>query len=128
MTYRAPVKDMMFVLEHVAGLDEIAGMEPFAHADSEMVRGLLSEAGRFCSEVIAPTNTDGDAHGSVAKDGEVITPPSFAGAYHQYVQSGWNALQFPEEFGGGSFPTAVALAVKEMVTSANMAFSLCPLL
>ncbi len=128
MTYRAPVKDMMFVLEHVAGLDEIAGMEEFAHADSEMVKGLLSECGRFCSEVIAPTNSDGDAHGSVAKDGEVVTPPSFKGAYRQYVQAGWGALQFPEQFGGGNFPTAVALAVKEMVTSANMAFSLCPLL
>ncbi|HUG83454.1 MAG TPA: acyl-CoA dehydrogenase [Euzebya sp.] len=128
MTYRAPVKDMMFVLEHVAGLGEIAEIEAFAHADAELVEGLLRECGRFCTEVIAPTNTDGDAHGSVAKDGEVITPPTFKHAYSQYVQAGWGALQFPEQFGGGNFPTAVATAAKEMLTAANMSFSLCPLL
>jgi 3-(methylthio)propanoyl-CoA dehydrogenase len=128
MTYRAPVKDMMFVLEHVAGLGEIADIESFAHAENDLVEGLLSECGRFCSEVIAPTNADGDEHGSIAKDGVVVTPPSFKGAYDQYVQSGWGALQFPEQFGGGNFPTAVAIAAKEMITAANMAFSLCPLL
>ncbi len=128
MTYRAPVKDMMFVLEHVAGLDEIRGMEAFSHADTDLVEGLLSECGRFCAEVIAPTNEDGDVQHSIMKDGGVVTPDSFKGAYRQYVQSGWGALQFPEEFGGGNFPTAVATAAKEMLTAANMAFSLCPLL
>jgi alkylation response protein AidB-like acyl-CoA dehydrogenase len=119
---------MLFQLEHVAGLPEINALETFAHADAELVQGLLEECGRFCSEVIAPTNVEGDQHGSIAKDGEVITPPSFAHAYTQYVQSGWGALQFPAQFGGGGFPTAVATAVKEMITAANMAFSLCPLL
>jgi 3-(methylthio)propanoyl-CoA dehydrogenase len=128
MTYRAPVKDMMFVLEHVAGLDEIRSMDDFAHADPELVAGLLSECGRFCTEVIAPTNEDGDVQHSVLRDGGVVTPESFKGAYRQYVQSGWGALQFPEQFGGGGFPTAVSTAVKEMITAANMAFSLCPLL
>lgn len=128
MTYRAPVRDMMFVLEHVAGLEEISGLEAFAHAEGELVQGLLEECGRFCSEVIAPTNAEGDQHGSIAKDGEVVTPPSFKHAYSQYVQAGWGALQFPEQFGGGNFPTAVSTAVKEMITAANMAFSLCPLL
>ncbi len=128
MTYRAPVKDMMFVLEHVAGLDEIQAMEAFAHAETDLVEGLLSECGRFCTEVIAPTNEDGDVQHSVMKDGGVVTPESFKGAYSQYVQSGWGALQFPEQFGGGNFPTAVATAAKEMITAANMAFSLCPLL
>ncbi|CAN5886028.1 acyl-CoA dehydrogenase [soil metagenome] len=128
MTYRAPVKDMMFVLEHIADLDKIQAIDAFAHADSELVEGLLRESGRFCSEVIAPTNVDGDTQHSVLTHGQVVTPESFKGAYKSYVQSGWGALQFPEEFGGGNFPTAVATAVKEMLTSANMAFSLCPLL
>ncbi|WP_370328406.1 acyl-CoA dehydrogenase [Euzebya sp.] len=128
MTYRAPVKDMLFTLEHVARLDEIQGMAAFAHADAELVEGLLREAGRFYAEVVAPTNVDGDTQGSVLRDGEVVTPDSFKAAYDAYVQSGWGALQFPERFGGGGFPTAVALAAKEMLTSANMAFSLNPLL
>ena len=130
MTYRAPVRDIQFALEHVARLGEMHELDAYQHADPELVAGLLSEAGRFCNEVIAPTNTDGDAEGSVIRDGAegVVTPDSFKPAYEQYVQSGWGALQFPEEFGGGAFPLTVATAFKEMLTSANMAFSLAPLL
>ncbi|MEE8603625.1 acyl-CoA dehydrogenase [Euzebya tangerina] len=128
MSYRAPVKDMMFTLEHVAGLDEIAQIDAFAHAESDLVEGILRECGRFCSEVVAPTNEDGDIQHSRMVDGGVTTPESFKGAYDSYVQSGWGALQFPEEFGGGNFPTAVATAAKEMITAANMAWSLNPLL
>jgi len=121
---------MLFTLEHVAGLSDLAQLEDFAHADPEMVAGLLTEAGRFCNEVIAPTNTEGDEQGSVIRgdDEGVTTPESFKGAYEQYVQAGWGALQFPEQFGGGAFPLAVATAFKEMLTSANMAFALNPLL
>jgi alkylation response protein AidB-like acyl-CoA dehydrogenase len=130
MNYKAPVRDIQFALEHVARLGELHELEEFSHADPELVAGLLSEAGRFCNEVIAPTNADGDAEGSVIREpGEgVVTPESFKPAYEQYVASGWGALQFPEEFGGGNFPNAVAAAFKEMLTSANMAFSLAPLL
>jgi alkylation response protein AidB-like acyl-CoA dehydrogenase len=130
MTYRAPVRDIMFALEHVAGIGALHELDAFAHADPELVGGLVSEAGRFCNEVIAPTNTDGDSEGSVVRgdDTGVTTPKSFKPAYAQYVQAGWGALQFPEEFGGGAFPLTVATAFKEMLTSANMAFSLGPLL
>ncbi len=130
MNYRAPIRDIQFALDHVATLEELNGLEEFAHADPELVQGLLEEAGRFCNEVIAPTNPDGDAEGSVVKEeGEgVVTPDSFKPAYTKYVESGWGALQFPEAFGGGNFPLTVATAFKEMLTSANMAFSLAPLL
>ena len=130
MTYRAPVRDMMFVLKNVAELDTLQSIDAFAHADEELVEGLLRECGRFCSEVIAPTNVDGDQQGSVIRgEGEGVTAPdSFHSAYSQYVDAGWGAIQFPEEFGGGNFPLAVATAVKEMITAANMAFSLCPML
>jgi alkylation response protein AidB-like acyl-CoA dehydrogenase len=130
MTYRAPVRDIQFTLEHVAKIAELNALPAFPHADPEMIAGLLSEAGRFCNEVIAPTNADGDAEGSVIRgsDNGVTTPASFKPAYRQYVAAGWGALQFPEEFGGGAFPLTVATAFKEMLTSANMAFSLGPLL
>ncbi|MDX1620102.1 MAG: acyl-CoA dehydrogenase family protein, partial [Nitriliruptorales bacterium] len=126
--YRPPLRDIRFVLEHVAGLPELAGTEEFSHADPEMVAGLLDEAGRFCAEVIAPTNRSGDLQGSVLEDGEVTTPDGFQKAYSQYVAAGWGTIQHPPEFGGGGFPLLVANAVKEMITAANMAFSLCPLL
>jgi alkylation response protein AidB-like acyl-CoA dehydrogenase len=127
-TYTAPLRDIRFVLEHIGQLPDLAELDDFTHADPDMVAGLLEEAARFCSQAVAPTNQDGDQQGCVLADGEVTTPESFRKVYQQYVEAGWGALQFPPEFGGGGFPLLVATAFKEMLTSANMAFSLAPLL
>jgi 3-(methylthio)propanoyl-CoA dehydrogenase len=127
-TYTAPLRDLRFVLEHVTPLAELTALDDFAHADPELVAGLLEEAGRFAADAIAPTNRDGDLEGSHVDGDRVVTPASFKTAYRQYVESGWGAVQHPAAFGGGAFPLTVANAVKEMMTSANMAFSLNPLL
>ena len=126
--YTPPLADIRFVLEHVTPLSRLAELEAFSHADPELVFGLLEEAGRFAAQAIAPTNVDGDQQGSRLVDGEVVTPESFKRVYQQYLEAGWGAVQHPPEFGGGGFPLTVANAVKEMITSANMAFSLGPLL
>ena len=127
--YRAPIDDMRFVLSHVAGLDRLAAIERFAHADAATIAGLLGEAGRFASEVIAPLNRIGDRVGSIrSDDGVVTTPPGYRDAYRRFVEAGWPAAAFPEEWGGGGLPWTVGLAIQEMVTSADMAFSLCPML
>jgi len=126
--YRAPLRDIRFVLEHIAGLADLARLDAFAHADPDMVTGVLDEAARFCEEVVAPSNRDGDTEGSNLVDGGVVTPDSFKKAYRTYVESGWGALHHEPELGGGGFPLVVANAFKEMLTSANMAFSLGPLL
>jgi alkylation response protein AidB-like acyl-CoA dehydrogenase len=128
MTYTPPLRDIRFVLDHVVGLDQLLELPEFAHLDRDVVDGVLEEAGRFTAEAIAPTNRDGDTTGSRLVDGEVVTPPSFKDAYDAYVGAGWAALQHPEEFGGGAFPLVVSNAFKEMLTSANMGFSLCSLL
>jgi len=79
--------------------------------------------------VIAPLNPVGDAAGStLGGEGTVTTPPGFKEAYRQYVEAGWGAVPFPPEFGGGGFPWLVTVVMQEMMTSASMAFSLCPLL
>ena len=126
--YRAPLDDIRFTLEHVAPIASLASRSAFSHADLDTVIGLLDEAGRFAEEVVAPTNRDGDREGAQLVDGRVVTPDSFAAAYTRYVASGWGAMQHPEDVGGGGFPLLAALAVKELITSANMAFSLNPLL
>ncbi len=126
--YNAPVRDIRFVLTEIARLGDLAATEEFAHADPDMVAGLIDEAGRFCSQAVAPTNRDGDIEGSLMVDGGVKTPESFKRAYNQYVEAGWGALHHPAEFGGGAFPLAVANTFKEMLNSANLAFSLGPLL
>jgi 3-(methylthio)propanoyl-CoA dehydrogenase len=126
--YRAPLTDIEFTLRHVVPLSTLSELPAFGHADQETLAALLEEAGRFAEEVVAPTNRDGDREGARIVDGGVVTPASFHAAYDRYVSSGWGAMQHPAEHGGGGFPLLAALAVKELITSANMAFSLNPLL
>jgi alkylation response protein AidB-like acyl-CoA dehydrogenase len=127
-TYVAPLKDMRFVLNELAGLAEVAKLPGCEEASADTVDAILEEAGKFASGVLDPLNQPGDQEGSVWKDGAVSTPKGFQEAYRQYVESGWGALPFEPEYGGQGLPKLVATAVEECFTSANMAFSLCPLL
>jgi alkylation response protein AidB-like acyl-CoA dehydrogenase len=127
--YVPPLRDIRFVLEQLVELDGLSKLEAFAHADPETVLGVLEESGRFMADVVGPLNRIGDTAGSTYDgDGQVSTPPGFREAYRQYVDAGWGAVPFPAEFGGGGFPWLVTVAMQEMMTSASMAFSLCPLL
>ena len=127
--YRPPVSDLAFILEHVVGYRDIAALPGFEHADMETVKELLEQSGDFMASVVAPTNRIGDTEGATHhSDGTVTMPAAFTKAYKQYVDAGWGSLQFPDEFGGGDFPSSVGLAVQEMLQSSNMAFALCPLL
>jgi 3-(methylthio)propanoyl-CoA dehydrogenase len=125
----APLADMRFVLEHVTDLGALGNLPGYQHADPETVFGVLEEAGRFFSEQFAPLNRVGDLqHSRRNDDGSVTTPDGFVKAYRRYVEAGWPAVQFPAEYGGGGFPWLVGVALQEMITAANMAFSLCPML
>ncbi len=127
--YQPPVKDIAFLLEHVVGYPDIAGLPGFEHADLDTVVGILEECGDFMAKVVAPTNRAGDVEGARWQaDGSVVTPTGFKEAYQQYVDAGWGSVPLPEEFGGGGFPRTIGLIIQEMMMSANMAFSLCPLL
>ena len=126
--YVAPLKDMRFVLNELAGLGEVAKLPGYEDASPETVDAILEEAAKFASEVLDPLNYSGDQEGSVWKDGKVTTPKGFQEAYKQYAEGGWPALPFDAAHGGQGLPKLVATAVEEMLTSANMSFSLCPLL
>jgi acyl-CoA dehydrogenase len=126
--YRAPLKDMRFVLNELAGLAEVAKLPGYGEATPDTVDAILEEAGKFASGVLDPLNQQGDREGSRWQDGSVVTPKGFREAYRKYVEGGWAALPFAPEWGGQGLPKLVATAVEEMITSANMSFSLCPLL
>ena len=126
--YRAPTDDMLFVLEHIAGLPELANRQGYDHADLETVEGVLGEAARFMEEQLAPLNQKGDQEGVVVENGQIFHPDGFADAYARFVEAGWNGIALDESHGGGGMPWCVGLAVQEMMTASNMAFSLCPLL
>jgi alkylation response protein AidB-like acyl-CoA dehydrogenase len=126
--YVAPLKDMRFVLKELAGLEAVAKLPGYAEATPDTVDAILEESSKFASQVLDPLNYSGDREGSQWKDGAVKTPKGFKEAYRQYVDGGWGALPFGPEHGGQGLPKLVATAVEEMLTSANMSFSLCPLL
>ena len=129
MGYKPPLEDIDFTLSHVLDLTALSKLNGFQHADPETVRGVLEEAGRFFSEVIAPLNASGDREGSrLQADGSVKTPDGFRAAYAKFVEAGWGGVHVDERWGGGGLPYTVGVVVQEMFKSANMAFSLCPLL
>jgi len=128
-TYRPPVSDLIFALEHVVDYNAVAALPGFEHADLETVAGMLADCGDFMAKVVAPTNRIGDTEGAKRlSDGTVTLPKEFHTAYDQYVETGWGSVPFPEEFGGGGFPWTIGLAIQEMLQSANLGFSLGPLL
>ena len=134
--YAPPLRDIRFAFDEVCDLPSLLKLDEFDHVETDMVFAVLDEVGRFAAEVIAPTNVDGDQIGAQwiagadTDDGwaAVSTPESFRSAYAKLVDSGFNAIPFEPDFGGGGFPWLVALAVQEMFTSANMSLSLCNLL
>ena len=126
--YTAPLKDMRFVLNELAGLAQIAKLPGFEEATPDTTDVILEEASKFASEVLDPLNYSGDQEGSKWHDGAVTTPKGFKDAYRQYVEGGWGALPVAAEWGGQGLPRLIATPVEEMWCSANMSFSLCPML
>jgi acyl-CoA dehydrogenase len=128
MTYRAPVSDIFFALNHVAGISRFLEDGTFGDLDAATVEAVLEEAGKFAAEELSPLNRLGDEHGAKLVNGEVVSPPGWAQAYRKFWEGGWNALQGPAEFGGQGLPIVLSMAVNEMWQGANMAFALNPLL
>jgi len=128
MSYIAPVKDYLFNLQHIAGLDQIAQMPGFEDAGLETAQAVIEECARFNQEVTAPLNWEGDLKPSSWKDGTVTTTPGFKEAYRQYREAGWQGLQHPSDFGGQNLPKAIGAACVEILNAANLSFALCPLL
>lgn len=127
--YVPPLRDIRFVLEQLADLHGLSKLEAYGHADPGTVFGVIEESGRFMADVVGPLNRSGDAVGSTLDgDGKVTTPPGFSEAYRRYVDAGWGAVPFPPEFGGGGFPWLVTVVMQEMLASASLGFSTCPVL
>jgi alkylation response protein AidB-like acyl-CoA dehydrogenase len=128
MSYRAPVKDMLFCMTELARLDEVTKIPGFEDFGAETAQAVLEECAKFNEGVLAPLNFEGDKSPSTWKDGEVTTSPGFKEAFRQYCEGGWQGLQHPAEFGGQGIPKTIGAACAEMLHAANMSFALCPLL
>ena len=128
MTYSAPLKDMLFAMEHLAQIDQVAQLPGFEEAGLETAQAVLEECAKLCEGVVAPLNLPGDVAPSSLKDGVVTTTAGFKEAFRQYAEGGWQGLQHPQDFGGQGLPKTIGAACVEMLNSANLSFALCPLL
>jgi len=128
MTFKAPVKDMLFDIRHLARIDEIATMPGFEDAGFDTAQAVLEECAKFNEGVLAPLNVTGDRNPSSWKDGVVTTTPGFKEAFRQFAEGGWQGLQHPTDFGGQGLPKTIGAACVEVLNSANLSFALCPLL
>jgi len=128
MSYVAPLKDMLFVMNELAGLSEVNTLPNCEDATPETVEAILEENARFCGEVVAPLNHAADKDPSSWSDGKVTTSKGFKEAFKQFGEAGWQGVQHPVEFGGQGLPKLVATPCIEMLNSANLSFALCPLL
>ncbi|MEP0392542.1 MAG: acyl-CoA dehydrogenase C-terminal domain-containing protein [Erythrobacter sp.] len=126
-TYTAPTRDTRFVLNEMLDLASYGNLPGFENASQDLIDTIVNEAGKFCSEVLAPINQSGDEEGCTRhEDGSVTTPKGFKEAYDAYVEGGWGTLGKPEEFGGQGLPHTLAMVVEEFTASANQAFGMYP--
>jgi acyl-CoA dehydrogenase len=126
--YLAPIQDMQFVINEIAGLDSISSLPAFEDATPDLIEAVLEQAGILANEVFSPLNQPGDEHGTRIEDAVVISPPGYAEAYQQFVESGWQGIGKSTAIDGQGMPFLVHSAVAEMWYASNMAFALCPLL
>ena len=126
--YKAPLREMQFLLEELHPISEIQSLPGCEEATNDLVFAVLDEASKFASGVLAPLNWTGDQEGCTLNNGAVTTPKGFREAYQQFSEAGWMSLSANPNYGGQGLPASVAVAVSEMWHAANMAFALCPML
>jgi 3-(methylthio)propanoyl-CoA dehydrogenase len=126
--YRAPIRELRFVLDELLGAANLSVYPALADYSSEMAESILGEAARFAEEVLEPINQSGDREGARWTPAGVVTPKGFAAAYRQFVEAGWPQLGADPKYGGQAVPQALGAAVRELWGAANLSFKLCPML
>ena len=128
MTYRAPVREMRFYLENVLQASRLAGTDRFSEATADTADAILTEAARLAEDVLAPLNRTGDLYPAHLENGVVRTSPGFSEGYRAIAEGGWVGISGDPEWGGMGLPMTLTSCVNEMLGSACLSLSLCPLL
>lgn len=124
-TYRAPIRDMMFLLRDYLALEDYAHIPGFEGA-LDLAPALLEEGAKLCEQVLFPLNATGDHEGCHYENGTVTMPAGFKEAYAQYVAAGWPSFTGDPEYGGQGLPEVLNMPMTEMICSANLSFGLTP--
>jgi len=126
-TYTAPTRETRFIVNEMLDLASYGNLPGFENATPDMIDTVINEAGKFCSEVLAPINQIGDEQGCTRHDdATVTTPDGFKEAYEAYVESGWGTIAKPEAYGGQGMPHVLGFVVEEFTGTANQAFAMYP--
>jgi len=125
-TYKAPLRDMRFVLEDLIGFERITSLPGCEEVTDDLIASILEEAGKVCEEVLFPLNRSGDEEGCVLENGVVRTPKGFRQAYRTYIEGGWTAIACDPTYGGQGLPKSVTVWLEEMICSANLSFGMYP--
>lgn len=128
MPYRAPVRDIRFILDHVVDFAQVTATPRFAEATPDMADAILGEAGRIATDILAPLNRAGDKHPARLENGAVVASPGFAEGYRAIADGGWVGMAASPDHGGMGLPISMALAVDDMMSGACLALQLKPLL
>ncbi|MFP7672190.1 acyl-CoA dehydrogenase [Marivita sp. S0852] len=128
MSYRAPVSEFRFLLDHVVGFQNVAETSRFAEATPETVDAVLTEAGKMCEDILAPLQRAGDLHPAGLENGVVRTSPGFDAGYRAIADGGWMAIAADPDYGGMGLPMAMVTAVNEMMSASCLSLQLAPLM
>jgi alkylation response protein AidB-like acyl-CoA dehydrogenase len=128
MPFHAPVRDLLFALTEIVGVEQLGQTQAYGDLDRETLSAVLEAAAALSDDVLAPLNRVGDQKGATYANGKVTAAPGFADAYRQFADGGWGSLAADPQYGGQGLPRALELAMFETVHAANMAFGLCPML
>src|SRR5215475_15974442 len=112
--YRAPLDDYRFLMNEFFAVDKLRDLPQFGELTPDLLDDILTNAAKFCEEVLQPINQSGDEEGAHFENGVVRTPKGFKEAYKQYSEAGWGGLGAPTELGGAGMPSLVTMAVAEM--------------
>ena len=115
--YKAPLKDINFVLNEVLDVSTLAKLPGYQDATPDTIQAILEEAAKLCENVLFPLNRTGDEEGCTYENGVVRTPKGFKHAYDMFREGGWTAMTCDPEFGGQGLPATVGFAVQEMFTA-----------
>ena len=128
MPYRAPVRDIRFILDHVVGFAQVAATPRFADATPDMAQAILTEAGRIATDILAPLNRSGDKHPARLENGAMVSPPGFAAGYQALASGGWVGMAASPDYGGMGLPISLATAVDDMMSGACLSLHVKPVL
>jgi hypothetical protein len=128
MAFKAPVKDQLFCMKELAGIDKIAQIPGFEDAGYETAQAVLEESAKFNEGVVAPLNWSGDQDHGSWDNGVVRASKGFKEAYAALAEGGWQGLGQPVEYGGQGLPKIIGAACVEQTMAANLSFSLCSIL